>query len=51
MPKQEQRLSLMCRLAVGIDPPGGFWERPINLNEIVPKMDEKHTISIKQRTI
>jgi len=28
MPKQEQRLSLMCRLAVGIMPPGGFWENP-----------------------
>jgi len=37
MPKQEQRLSLMCRLAVGIVPPGGFWEKPKILNETVPK--------------
>jgi len=26
-PKQEQHPSLMCRLAVGIEPPGGFWEK------------------------
>ena len=41
----------MCRLAVGIEPPGGFWEKPRNLNQTVPKMDEKHTIPIKQRTV
>jgi len=30
MPKQEQHTSLMCRLAVGNEPPGGFWKNPEN---------------------
>jgi len=28
MPKQEQHTSLMCRLAVENEPPGGFWKNP-----------------------
>jgi len=28
MPKQEQHTSLMCRLAVGDESPGGFWKNP-----------------------
>jgi len=31
--------------------PSGFWEKPRNLNKIVPKIDEKHAISIKQCTV
>jgi len=26
-PKHEQNSSLICRLEVGIEPPGGFWEK------------------------
>jgi len=28
MPKQEQHTSLMCRLAVGDEPPDDFWKNP-----------------------
>jgi len=28
IPKQEHHNKLMCRLAVGDEPPGGFWKNP-----------------------
>ena len=39
-PKQEQCSSLMCRLAVGIEPPGGFWEKPRNFDKTVRKLTD-----------
>jgi len=27
-PNQEQPPYMMCRLAVGVEPPGGFWKNP-----------------------
>jgi len=41
----------MCRLAVGIELPDGFWEKPKNFNKIVQKIDEKHAIPIMQCTV
>ncbi|QCD87864.1 hypothetical protein DEO72_LG3g2404 [Vigna unguiculata] len=40
------RSSLMSRLAVGIKPPGGFWEKPRNPIEQYKKTDGRHIVSI-----
>jgi len=36
----------MSRLAVGIKPPGGFWEKPRNPIEQYKKTDGRHIVSI-----
>jgi len=36
----------MSRLAVGIKPPGGFWEKPRNPIKQCGKIGGKHTVSI-----
>jgi len=36
----------MSRLAVGIKPPGGFWEKPRNPTKQCGKIGGKHTVSI-----
>jgi len=36
----------MSRLAVGIEPPGGFWEKPRNPIKQRGKIGGKHTVPI-----
>jgi len=43
---KNRRPSLMSRLAVGIKPPSGFWEKPRNPIEQCKKTGGRHVVSI-----
>jgi len=36
----------MSRLAIGLEPPGGFWEKPRNPIKQCRKTGERHVVSI-----
>jgi len=43
--------SLMSRLAVGLEPPGGFWEKPRKHNQTVQNQMECMQFSINYNTV
>jgi len=51
MPKQEQRASQMCRLAVRNEPPGGFWKNPETSIQQCRKMTQRSCYGSRHCTV